>query len=149
MCLTGGRRGFGANLLEDGLDDTLFNAFERLKRYLPGSLVRRNSGLARSNLSQRPTLVHERAPSGCAIELPLVPTVNVHYLIPEAASLQRTVSAIRLNTTLEKLPAEACAYPGSYLMQDEALIEAPKRLPHRPTRTAAGDNRRGCLSLPG
>ncbi len=63
------------------------------------------------------------------LNLPILPTVNVHYLTPEAASLQRTVSAIRLNTTLEKLPDEACAYPGSYLMQDEALIEALNAFP--------------------
>ncbi len=68
MCLTGGRRGFGANLLEDGLDDTLFNAFERLSDIFPDRLYAEIQAWQGPILSQRPTLVHECAPSGCAIE---------------------------------------------------------------------------------
>ncbi len=44
--------------------------------------------------------------------LPVVALPPVYYLKPEQAALQRTVSAIRLNTTLARLP-DAAARPSA------------------------------------
>ena len=46
---------------------------------------------------------------GRRLSVPLVVTQAVYYLTPEQAVLQRTLSAIRLNLPLERLPANATA----------------------------------------
>lgn len=47
--------------------------------------------------------------------VPAAAGAPVYYLQPEQAALQRTLSAIRLNTTLAALPVEAAAPRGAYL----------------------------------
>jgi DNA polymerase-3 subunit alpha len=50
---------------------------------------------------------------GRKLSLPLVVTHPIYYLTPGQASLQRTLSAVRLNCSLERLPAKATAPPGA------------------------------------
>jgi DNA polymerase-3 subunit alpha len=61
--------------------------------------------------------------------LPLVVTHPVYYLTAEQASLQRTLSAIRLIQPLSKLPPEAAAPAGSYFV---SAAEMEKRFEHFP-----------------
>ncbi len=57
------------------------------------------------------------------LRVPVVAAPPVYYLKPEQAQLQRTVSAIRLNTTLAKLPAAAAApMPASFLTPSELAV---------------------------
>jgi len=58
---------------------------------------------------QNPTQALPLSDLGRRQSLPLVVTQPVYYLTPEEVVLQRTLSAIRLNLPLEKLPADASA----------------------------------------
>ena len=53
---------------------------------------------------------------GRRLSLPLVVTHPVYYLTPDQSILQRTLTAIRLNTTLEQLPADATAPVEAYFI---------------------------------
>jgi DNA polymerase III subunit alpha len=53
---------------------------------------------------------------GRRLSLPLVVSHPVYYLTPEQAVLQRTLSAIRLNLSLEHLPADATAPVGAHFV---------------------------------
>jgi DNA-directed DNA polymerase III PolC len=58
---------------------------------------------------------------GRHLSLPLVVTHSVYYLTPEQASLQRTLSAVRLNLPLERLPAGATAPIGAHFVSAHAI----------------------------
>jgi len=66
---------------------------------------------------------------GIKFGLPLVVTHPVFYLTPEQATLQRTLSAIRLIRPLEQLPAQACAPLGAWFV---GMDEMEKRFAHFP-----------------
>jgi DNA-directed DNA polymerase III PolC len=53
---------------------------------------------------------------GRRLSLPLVVTHPVYYLTPEQVNLQRTLSAIRLNLPLKRLPADATAPVGAHFV---------------------------------
>jgi DNA-directed DNA polymerase III PolC len=53
---------------------------------------------------------------GRRLSLPLVVTHPVYYLTPEQAGLQRTLSAVRLNLPLDRLPSGAAAPAGSHFV---------------------------------
>ncbi len=63
-----------------------------------------------------------------------VATHPVYYLTPEQAPLQRTLAAIRLNQTIERLPDQAAAPPGAYFVSQ---AEMESRYPHFPAALAA------------
>jgi DNA-directed DNA polymerase III PolC len=58
---------------------------------------------------------------GRKFSLPLVVTHPVYYLTPEQACLQQTLSAVRLNCSLERLPAEATAPPGAHFVSAKEI----------------------------
>ena len=68
--------------------------------------------------------------------LPLVAAPPVYYLRPEQAALQRTVSAIRFNSTLAALPAAALA-PAQAAFP--SLVELAARFRSFPAALAASD----------
>ena len=61
-------------------------------------------------------------------------THPVYYLNPEQADLQRTLAAIRLNQTLERLPPQAAASQGAWFVSQN---EMERRYPHFPAALAA------------
>ncbi len=63
-----------------------------------------------------------------------VVTHPVYYLTPEQASLQRTLAAIRLNESLERLPDHAAAPEGAYFASRD---EMEARYPHFPAALEA------------
>jgi DNA polymerase III subunit alpha len=63
------------------------------------------------------------------IGLPCVVTHPVYYLKPEQAGLQRTISAIRLNVPVSRLPAGATAAAGASFISPE---EMERRFEHFP-----------------
>jgi DNA-directed DNA polymerase III PolC len=50
------------------------------------------------------------------LSIPMVVTHPIYYFTPAQAALQRTLSAIRLNSPLNRLPDGAAAPPGSYFV---------------------------------
>ena len=65
------------------------------------------------------TAVH-RSMLAHRLQIPCVVTHPIYYLSPEQGSLQRTLSAIRLNLPVNKLPPGAAAPPGAHFpSQDE------------------------------
>ena len=89
------------------------------------------------------------------MSLPLVVTHPVYYLAPGQAALQRTLSASRLNCTIEQLPGEAAAPSGAWFVPaleienrfksfrralaatqeiaDRCRFDLPLGVPHMPT----------------
>jgi DNA-directed DNA polymerase III PolC len=53
--------------------------------------------------------------------LPTVITHPVYYETPEQANLQRTLAAIRLNQSLEQIPADAAAPAGAYFVTSSEM----------------------------
>ncbi|WP_447980600.1 DNA polymerase III subunit alpha [Candidatus Nitrospira bockiana] len=61
--------------------------------------------------------------------LPMVATNRVHFVRPDGFVVHRLLRAIALNTTLARLPQQACCAPNRWLMPRAAL---ERRLPHLP-----------------
>ncbi|MEX1071720.1 MAG: DNA polymerase III subunit alpha, partial [Anaerolineales bacterium] len=56
-----------------------------------------------------------------AFDLTLVATWPIYYLKPEQAELQRTLAAMRLNVSLDRLPDSAAAPPDAYFPTDAEM----------------------------
>ena len=108
-------------------DDPSGQRLERLSELFPGRLYVAlddpASGMPLTRLARR-------------VRLPVVALPPVYYLKPEQAGLQRTVSAIRLNTTLARLP-EAAAAPAQASFLGPAELAA--RFRAFPAALAASD----------
>ncbi|MCX6034391.1 MAG: PHP domain-containing protein, partial [Chloroflexi bacterium] len=63
---------------------------------------------------QNPAISLPLADLGRRLSIPLVVSQPIYYLTPGQAALQRTLSAIRLNCPLNRLPSGATAPAGSY-----------------------------------
>ncbi len=105
--------------------------FELLNEYSP-HLIALSNGHALEELKnifgdrlyvelQSPT--HAAQLSGLARKLSLqtVVTHPIYYLTPEQAGLQKTLSAIRLNQSIHRLPADAAAPIGSYFTSAQEM----------------------------
>lgn len=68
------------------------------------------------------------------LDLPTVVTHPVYYLTPEQDTLQRTLTAIRLNQTITSLPREAAAPPDAYFLSEQYYRH--RRRAHRGARDA-------------
>ncbi len=55
------------------------------------------------------------------LSIPMVVSHPIYYLTPDQAPLQRTLSAIRLNTSLNQLPSAAAAPTGSYFVSSREI----------------------------
>lgn len=58
---------------------------------------------------------------GRRLSLPLVVRHPIYYLVPDQATLQRTLSAIRLNCSIAQLPAGATAPDGAYFVSGREI----------------------------
>ncbi len=58
---------------------------------------------------------------GRRLSLPLVVTHPVYYLSPEHAALKRTLAAIRLNQSLDRIPSDASAPPGAHFVSGREM----------------------------
>jgi DNA polymerase III subunit alpha len=113
VCLTGGCRGAPQRALAHphGLADAR-NLLDRLAGIFPGRLYveihRQSNGDERNN-----PVVLKLATD---MRLPLLAAHNVYYLEPSGASLQRTVSAIRTNQSLDRLSPDDVAPEGAHFL---------------------------------
>ncbi|HET6674835.1 MAG TPA: PHP domain-containing protein, partial [Nitrospiraceae bacterium] len=67
------------------------------------------------------------------MHLPPVATNRVHFIRPDEFSVHRLLRTIALNTTLSRLPADACCAPAQWLMPPAAMRA---RFPHVPEALA-------------
>jgi error-prone DNA polymerase len=74
-------------------------------------------------------MMHQALAFSRAAELPPVATTRAHFLHPRHHALHRVLRAIALNTTLSRLPADACAAPTQWFM---SLHELTRQFPHVP-----------------
>jgi len=124
ICLSGGEAGLFARWVREHLDGLAKRWLHQMADLYPGRLYveldmvdRRDAGMAHQvELARRAGLA-------------LVATHPVYYLKPEQAALQRVVSAMRLNTHLEKLPAEAVAPPESSFLPIDQMTARFGELP--------------------
>jgi len=63
------------------------------------------------------------------LHVPLVAAPPVYYLDPDQAALQHTLAAIRLVTSIKKLPADALAPPGSHFLSPAEAASRFKDFP--------------------
>lgn len=143
VCLTGGSRGWLAGLSGTAGARQTRDALVRLQEVFPGRLF------LELDLSHPEAVEGARrlADAGKRLSLPLVLDHPVYSLVPEDASLQRLLSAVRLNVQLTRLPAAEAAPPGSYFTtpkDERAWLE--RDLPSLDFEVLE-DNRRKVLSL--
>ncbi len=130
LCLSGGVRGLLAGLLQGRQTDSAVAYLGDLAELFPGRLY------AEIQL-QSPadhTWVDELSRLAKRLGLPLLASCAVHYLEPQQAPLQRTLAAMRLNTTLDRLPQRAAAPAQAYLLSTE---QAQQRFAAYPEALAA------------
>jgi DNA-directed DNA polymerase III PolC len=68
--------------------------------------------------------------------LPTVITHPIYYLAPEQASLQRTLTAVRLGKTITTLPKDAAAPPDAYFLTAHQMQERFQKYPQAIETTA-------------
>ncbi len=117
ICLTGGVRGLAAGLCRQGDNQRSLAWLGWLSEIFPGRLY---AELQIHNEGDH-AWVTRLASLAKRLALPTVATHDIHYLTPEKGNLQRTVSAIRLNQTLEELSPAACAPPGAHFTGQEEM----------------------------
>lgn len=126
ICLSGGKRGLVGHLLNRNQLDNSLQILNTLKEIFPDNLYVELQWQTPSDSHSIQTLT-EMAQH---LDLPLVASNNVHYLTCQEADLQRTLTAMRLNTRLNALPAEAPAPIGSDFCTSQ---EMAKRFVDYPT----------------
>jgi DNA polymerase III subunit alpha len=70
---------------------------------------------------QDPAVALPLADLGRRLSIPMVVTHPIFYLTPSQAALQRTISAIRLNSPLDRLPEGAAAPAGSHFVSSREM----------------------------
>ena len=73
--------------------------------------------------------MHDALACSRRMHLPPVATNRVHFIRPDEFSVHRLLRTIALNTTLSRLPADACCAPTQWLMPPAAMRA---RFPHVP-----------------
>jgi len=129
LCLSGGRRGLAATLLIDFSEQTTLPIYDQLhmifndRFYLELQVWDGNYQPEDYRWCMGLLRIARR------MGLPLFTAVDVHYLSPEQADLQRVITAIRLNLPLKEVPQQQTPLPGSRLLIESELLAATKRLP--------------------
>lgn len=110
ICLTGGRRGLPARLIQQGQEDRSASILSSLDAIFPKRLYIELPALAPGDAA----LASRLAENARRLNLPTLAAHDVFYLRPEEAVLQRTAAAIRLNRSLAELEDQDVAPPNSY-----------------------------------
>jgi DNA-directed DNA polymerase III PolC len=119
ICLSGGKRGLAGALMER-------NQLEMARKFLGELGEVFQDRLYLEIQWQHPAdrhSVQQLIEAAEYLHLPTVATNNVHYLKPEQAELQRTLSAMRLNCRLDDLPAGAPTPPGCHFTSAQEMAE--------------------------
>jgi DNA polymerase III subunit alpha len=129
LCLTGGRRGLAAELLPDSDEKSVLPIFEQIQGIFGERLyielqVWQGPYQARDVrwFTRLLRISHH-------FHLPLVATVDVHYISSEQARLQRVITAIQANLPVQEISERAVALPGSYFMDENEILSALQEFP--------------------
>lgn len=112
ICLTAGRRGLLDNLVASGQTESALAFLHSLHELFAGRLYVELQIQSPADSA----LAAELADTASKLSLPVVAANPVYHLAPEHEGLQRTLTAIRLNTPVSQLPADAPAPPGSHFV---------------------------------
>jgi DNA polymerase III subunit alpha len=113
ICLTGGQRSLLHRFSSAGDKNAVSALLSTLKDCFPDQLYVEVPPITGNLVSANPPLLQIAA----KLQIPLAAAHNIYYLQPEQEPLQRTVTAIRLNSPLSNLSPEVAAPSGSYWMQ--------------------------------
>jgi error-prone DNA polymerase len=80
-------------------------------------------------------MMHEALAFSRRSGLPPVATARVHFVQPREFPVHRLLRAIALNTTLARLPQEACCAAGHWLVPPSSLEKQFPHVPHALTNT--------------
>jgi DNA-directed DNA polymerase III PolC len=125
ICLTGGPGGLCNQMLRQKRHKAAGLWLERLKELFPERLY---VELAVHAPDDRP-LAHALAVLASQSRLPTVVAHQIYYLSSQQAELQRTVSAMRLNTPLESLPAATCAPAQAWFLDADEMAARYREFP--------------------
>jgi DNA polymerase-3 subunit alpha len=117
VCLTGGKRGLLESLLAAGQRRAAVEWLSRLQENFPDRLyveLQRHSEADQERFGKITALSR-------SLKLPVVASHDIHYLHPNQASLQRTVSAIRQIQPVDGLDSSAQAPPEAYFKTPDEM----------------------------
>jgi len=115
LCLTGGVKGLPHQLLKRGQAQNTLLLLNQLNDLFPDRLYVE----LQKAVPEDERVVLQLEEIARSQTLPVVATHAIAYLKPEQAALQRTLTAIRLNTRINEIPPDAAALPGAYFIPPE------------------------------
>jgi DNA-directed DNA polymerase III PolC len=119
ICLTGGLKGDLTRLLHQRRWQDASRFLSRLGEIFPDRMY---VELQKTNLKDD-EMTRAQVDRAKRLNLPVVATDSVYYLSAEHAHLQKVLTTIRLNCTLEGVPTDALAPPGSDFTTPDDMAE--------------------------
>ncbi|MCC7358207.1 MAG: DNA polymerase III subunit alpha [Anaerolineales bacterium] len=122
ICLTGGHAGRAHQFVAAG-DAPAARRWLGLLRELFGDAIYAEIAPAwPASVQSAAGLDEALSVAARAARVPVVATANVHILTPDQAPLQRTLTAMRVLTPLDRLPREAAAPPGAHFASAREML---------------------------
>jgi DNA-directed DNA polymerase III PolC len=119
ICLTGGTNGMLTSLIREGAERAAGHYLARLQKIFPERLY-----IELQHHDQNDDLWNARlAAMAKQLDLPLVATHSIYYLEPPDSELQKVVTAIRENKSLDQLTARETAPNNAYFASQEEMAE--------------------------
>ncbi len=125
ICLSGGKRGLIYQLIIQNQEIDAINYLDQLKGIFKDDLY---AELQYQNPKDG-IIIRKMTALAAKLAVPCVATNNVHYMNDEQAVLQRTLSAIRENTTLTNIPNNIPAPQGSSFKSSEEMQNHFENIP--------------------
>ena len=117
ICLAGGRRSLLARMILHRQNRAASIFVNRLLETFPGNLYIE----MQNQVPEDEMLMASLAALARNFKLPVVATQDVYYLRRGQDSLQRILSAIRLNRAMDDLPSDTLALPNSYFTTEDEM----------------------------
>jgi DNA polymerase-3 subunit alpha len=120
ICLTGGVRGHLFRLIKAKQKDSIQSVLSGLKDLFPGRLYLELQIHSPDDVE----ICTSSATFAARNRLPTVATHDIHYLSQEQANLQKVLSAIRLNQTIDILSQESVAPASAYFNSEKQMEQS-------------------------
>lgn len=131
LCLTGGKYGLIYQLIANNQATDAIDFLGQLKEIFRGDLFLE----LQIHHPEDVSIIRELKTIGNKLSIPLVATNTAFYKDHEQARIQRTLSAIRLNTSLSRLPYQATAPEGSFFTSSNEMTRRFRELPDAVSNT--------------
>ncbi len=119
ICLTGGVRGLFTHFVSAGQEQAAIRYLHHLRELFPARLY----VMLEKHVPDDDARVTRLVALARQLALPVAAAHDIHYLAPEQADLQRTLTAMRLNRPLNDLPPEAPAPPNAHWLTRAQMAE--------------------------